>query len=236
LFCDQHTIHGEWLRNERISMTDTEATTPPEAVAARPERKATLRLGKNGLNGILVVVIIIIALPLLFIGYRVALNFKAKRDITIAESNLHAIFVALSHYSLDWDGKLPPAEYWTDAATGYLPSASGMPGGSRGYLNGPGDSQQIGYVYNNLASSLNLQDERGRKLDPGQVVLLIEKPGANPNDHAEIPTQNSSQAEDALYKLLAFPHYSDDTDNATTVILFANGRVSVRTRKDFRQQ
>jgi hypothetical protein len=214
----------------------TEEQTPEPEVPARPELKATVRLGQNSLNAILIVVILMIMLPLLFLGYRVALNFKAKRDITIAESNMHALYVALSHYSLDWDGKLPAAENWTDAAAGYLPSASGIVGGKIGYLKGPGDDGDIAYVFNSAASGFNLQDERNRKVDPSRIVLLIEKPGAAPNAHTEIPAQMDAQAEDALYKMLAFPHYADDPSNATTIILYANGTVAVRTRKDYRQR
>ncbi len=212
----------------------TEEQTPPEA--PRPELKATVRLGQNGLNAILIVVILMIMLPLVFLGYKVALNFKAKRDITIAESNLHALYTALSHYSLDWDGKLPAAENWTDAATGYLPSASGISGGKQGYLKGPGDGTEISYVYNTAASGYNLQDERNRKVDPSKLVLLIEKPGGQPNDHVMIPPQGDMQGENALAKLLAFPHYADDSANATTIVLYANGSVQLKTRKELRQE
>ena len=69
----------------------------PELTPARPEQKATIRLGQRGLNIILGFVCACILVPLLFIGYRVVLNFKAKRDITIAESNLHSLYQALSH-------------------------------------------------------------------------------------------------------------------------------------------
>ena len=69
----------------------------PELTPARPEQKATIRLGQRGLNIILGLVCACILVPLLFIGYRVVLNFKAKRDITIAESNLHSLYQALSH-------------------------------------------------------------------------------------------------------------------------------------------
>jgi len=212
-------------------MNEPEAPVSP----ARPERKATLRIGQHGLNVILVIVIMCIAVPLLFLGYRVALNFKAKRDITIAESNLHGLFQALYQYSLDWDGKLPPADAWTDDAAGFLPSASGIAGGKESYLKGPGDGETIRYEYNDLAAGFDMLEDRNRKVEPGDLVLLIEHPGADKNSHIPIPRQGNAQAESALYKLLAFPHYADDPDNATTVILFANGRVSVRTRKDFRQ-
>ncbi len=211
-------------------MNEPEAPVMP----ARPERKATLKFGQHGLNVILTIVILCIALPLLFVGYHVALNFKAKRDITVAESNLHGLYQALYHYSLDWDGKLPPAEFWTDDAAGYLPSASGISGGKLSYLQGPGDGDAIRYEYNELASGFNMQDERDRKMDPSDLVLLIERPGVEKNARVSIPRQGNSQAESALFKLLTFPHYSDDPDNATTVILYASGTVSVRTRKDFR--
>ena len=213
----------------------SEEQTPEPEQPVRPELKATVRLGQNSLNAILIVVILMIMLPLLYLGYRVALNFKAKRDITIAESNMHALYTALSHYSLDWDGKLPAAENWTDAATGYLPSASGIVGGKMGYLKGPGDNGDVTYAFNNMASGFNMQDERNRKVDPSRIVLLIEKPGAPPNAHLDIPAQMDSQAEDSLYKMLVFPHYADDPANATTIILYANGTVSVKTRKDYRQ-
>jgi len=216
----------------------------PETPASRPmpERKATLRFGKFGLNAILIVVILMIALPLMFLGYRVVLNFKAKRDITIAENNLHSLYLSLSHYSLDWDGKLPPAQDWTEAATGYLPSASGLAGGKTSYLKGPGEGVKIGYIYNDLAAGYNIQDEevvdasgRKHKLDPHNLILLIEHAGADDNQHLAIPLQGTANGSDALYKLLDFPHFSDDPTNATTVVLYANGTVAVRTRKDFRQ-
>lgn len=205
--------------------------TPSESVM--PERKATWRLGQRELHAIQLVVILLIVLPLLFVGYRVFLNFKAKRDITIAESNLHNLYVAMTHYSLDWDNKLPPAETWMDAAAGYLPSASGMAGGRLACLQGPGDGEQIRYVYNDLASGYNLQDDRKRKIDPAHLILLIEQPGAPPNAHMVIQPDDNQQGEDALYKQLRFPHYSDDPGNATTVILYANGDVKIRTRLDF---
>jgi hypothetical protein len=211
-------------------MNEPEAPVP----SVRPERKATLRIGQNGLNVILIVVILFIALPLLFIGYRVYLNFKAKRDITIAESNLHGLYQALFHYSLDWDGKLPPAAVWTNDAAGYLPSASGIAGGKMACLQGPSDGENVRYEYNDLAAGYDTQEESNRKVDPRDLVLLIERPGAQDNAHVAIPRQGNAQAESALFKLLTFPHYSDDPDNATTVILYASGTVSVRTRKDFR--
>ncbi len=220
-------------------MSDTVA---PEPTPPKPARKATLRFGKYGLNAILVVFILIIALPLLFLGYRVALNFKAKRDITIAENNLHSLYEALYHYSLDWDGKLPPSEEWTDAATGYLPSASGLAGGKQSYLAGPGDGEKVGYIYNESAGGYNIQDEekigpdgKKHKIDPHQLILLIEHAGSQSNSHQNMPVQGTSSAADALYKILDFPHFSDDPDNAATVVLYASGAVSVRTRKDFKQ-
>lgn len=207
-------------------------------VAARPERKATLRLSQRELSRISLAVVLVIVAALGLAGYRVFVNFKSQRDIVIGKSNLLAIYKALRGYSLDYEGRLPPAETWTDVALGYLSASPGTPGGKEGLLHGPGDGETIGYVYNDQAAGYNLEtgkDADGNLLDPSRVVLLIERPGAQANTHVKIPPQGSAQGEQALFKELAFPHYEDDTRNATTVILFANGNIVTRTRRDFAQ-
>ncbi|HLK61359.1 MAG TPA: hypothetical protein VKU00_32720 [Chthonomonadaceae bacterium] len=202
-----------------------------------PERKATLRLGQRELSLISLLVIGVIVLALGFAGVRLAQNFKSRRDIVIAQSNLHALYIAMHGYSLDWDNKLPHADQWAEEAAGYLSAPPDTPGGKLSYLHGSGDGETIGYVYNDLASEYNLDDHKdAHKLtvDPSRVVLLIERPGAPLNAHVSIPVQNNEQAEDALLKELAFPHYADDPKGATTVILYANGNVITKTRQDFK--
>ena len=208
-----------------------------ENTPARPERKATLKLGQRELSRLSLAVVLLIVAGLAFGVYRVFLSFKSQRDITLARANLHAMHVAFSNYAQDWGERLPPADHWMEAVAGYLPSASNAPGGKTGVFQGPGDGGTVGYVYNELAAGYHLEpsakDIREKTLHLDQLVLLVEKNDAPPNAHALIPSQDSRQGEDALYKTADFPHYAADPDKATTVLLFANGKVTTRTRLDF---
>jgi hypothetical protein len=223
-------------------MSDIETQEPHVESPAPPrfERKATVRLGQRELSRITLVVVLLVLGVLAFGGWRVFKNFKAQRDIVIATTNLHALSNAMQAYSLDWDDRLPPAESWTDAVVGYLSAPPGTPGGKMSYLHGPGDGETVGYVYNDLAAGYNLhptyeKQDRQKEVDPGRLVLLIERPGAMENEHVHIPPQDSLQGEQALAKELSFPHYADDTNNATTVVLFADGTIRRFTRRDFKQ-
>jgi hypothetical protein len=218
-------------------MSDTGADTP----LAPPRRRATVRLSQRDLSRISCGVVVFIIAVLGFLGYRAMLGFKANHDLLIAKQNLHQLHEAFFNYAQDWDQMLPPADRWTESVSGYLSSA-GQPGGAMSSLHGPGDGRSISYVYNDLAAGYNPESGKygagpgGKKrgIDPGQLVLLIERPGAGPNAHVAIPPQGNPQAEKALYKELAFPHGSDDTDNAATVLLFADGSQRVMIRRDFR--
>lgn len=210
----------------------------------QPERKATLRLGQRELSRLSLVVVVLIVVPLLFGLYRVFLGFRAQRDVVVAQDNLHALYNAMSAYANDWDQKLPPAESWTDKVAGYLSAPANKPGGRLSYLHGSGDNGEISYAYNELASEYNLdpiarekefQTTHKKIVDPARLILLIEQPGAGPNAHVSIPPQDSVQGEEALAKQLAFPHYSDQGDNATTLVLFANGNIVRYTRRDLKQ-
>ncbi len=207
------------------------------ADAPRPERRATLRLGQRELGAISITVILVIVAALGLAGYRIFLGFKSTRDLVIADSNLHALYSAMQRYSEDWDDRLPSAPDWTDKVAGYLSAPPNTPGGAQSYLHGSGDSVAVGYVYNDLAAGYNLRptgtNDRQRQIDPGQLVLLIERPDAPRNAHVAIPPQGSAQGEQALYHELAFPHFADDTKEATTVVLFANGSLRRYKRLDF---
>ena len=209
-----------------------------DEISARPERKATVRLGQRELSRISLAVILLISVGLAFALYRVFLGFKSQRDITLARANLHTISVALSAYAQDWNGRLPQADHWQENIAGYLPSSSGRASGAGSVYSAPGDGANVGYVYNELAAGYNLEPtdvarDRQRNLPPDQMVLIIERTNAPLNAHVTIPAQSNAQSEDALFKALDFPHYASDPQKATTVLLFANGKVSTRTKQDF---
>ena len=161
------------------------------------------------------------------------LGFKANHDMLIAKENLHALHKAFYSYAQDWDQRLPPADRWTESIAGFL-SSSGQPGGPAASLHGPGDGRTISYVYNDLAAGQSLDPSEKQSIDPGRLVLLIERPGAGINAHVTIPPQGNPEAEKALLQELAFPHGSDDTENAATVVMYANGSQRTLTRRDFR--
>ena len=102
------------------------------------------------------------------------------------------------------------------------------------FLEGPSDSKTVKYCYNDAAAGYSIQDDSAKTVEPKDLVLLIEQPGAEDNAHADIPIQGTARGEQGLFKLLHFPHYEFDPDNATTVILYASGTVAVRTRKDLK--
>jgi len=212
-------------------MSDSESTEPFPA----PRRKATVRLGQRDLSIISVSVVVFIVGVLLFLGYRAMLGFKANHDMLIAKQNLHMLHEAFYNYAQDWDQKLPPADRWTEAVSGYL-SGSGQPGGPQASLHGPGDGKQISYVYNDLAAGYSLESGEKRTIDPARLILLIERPGAGPNEHVMIPPQTNPDAEQALLKVISFPHGSDDADTAATVVLYANGSQRVVIRRDLAQR
>src|SRR5579884_1031999 len=193
----------------------------------RPEKRATLRLGQRELSGLSLLVILLVLIPLLWGLYRVYRNFKSQRDVVIAQDNLLKLYKAFRGYSADWDGSLPKPDHWTDSVAGYLSASPGAPGGALGALEGPGDDgTTVRYVYNDLAAAYNLEKPAPRRAaEPGQIVLLFERPGAPPKAHTAIPPQipGVQANESAFYRQLSFPHYSDDGDNAVTVALFLDG-------------
>ncbi len=205
----------------------------------RPELKATLRLGQRELSVLTALVILLILGALGFGIYRSAVSFKSRRDVVVTQTNMHALYLAMRSYSLDWDNRLPPADQWTDKVAGYLSSPPNTPGGPQAYLRGSGDDGPVGYVYNDVASNYllepNGEPSKGKRIDPADLVLLIERPNVGRNAHTPIPAQVNEQAMDDLLKSLTFPHYADDPKNAETVILFADQSVQTRIRQDFRQ-
>ena len=226
---------------ESASETQTAETTPAEPSEAppRPERRATLRFRQRELSRLTLAVGLIIAAALCFGGYRVYRNFKSQRDITIAKTNLHELYKAMRIYAEDRGGKLPTAGDWTDKVTGYLSAPPNTPGGPESYLHGPGDGEDVGYVYNDLASDYNLEpigEEQARKtIAPNRLVVLIEQPGAARNAHRPIPPLGTPQSDDALSKILTFPHYADDPKNATTILLMADGSEITMIRQDLKK-
>jgi hypothetical protein len=207
-----------------------------------PRRKASVRLSQRELSRISCGVVVFIIAILGFLSYRALMGFKANHDLLIAKQNLHMLHEAFYNYAQDWDQHLPPAEHWTGSVSGYL-SGSGQPGGPLASLHGPGDGRTIKYVYNDLAAGYSLESGRrdaghegsGQHIDASKLVLLIERPGAGDNAHVEIPPQRNPDAERALLQQLAFPHGEDDTENASTVVLYADGTQRVMTRRDFKQ-
>jgi hypothetical protein len=179
----------------------------------------------------------VIVVLLLLGGYRAYLNFKAQRDITIGRTNMLNLYKALANYVQDWD-RLPPAQSWTDLVRGYLTAPPNTPGGAESYLHGPADTGMVGYVYNDLAAGYNLEptnkNDRQKTLDPSNLVLLVEKVGAEENASIHIPTLREPEGEQALQKSLSFPHFADDKERAASLVLLANGRIVLRTRRDFR--
>jgi hypothetical protein len=222
-------------------MTDTD-TNAPASRAAPPRRGATVRLAQRELSIISLAVVAFMIGVLGFLGYRAMMGFKASHDLLIAKQNLHMLHEAFYNYAQDWDQQLPPADRWTDSIAGYL-SSSGQPGGALASLHGPGDGKAITYVLNDLAAGFNIESNktrpdpggRRRSIDQSRLILLIERPGAGSNEHVTIPPQTDPTAEQALLKELAFPHGSDDTDNAATVVLYADGTQRQLTRRDLRQ-
>ena len=201
-------------------------------------KKATFRLGARELSLITKAVVVIFSIPLLFVGYGAYKNFKSRRDITIAKSNLQRIFQAFQLSAQDSRDRLPTADHWTETALGYLSAPPNTRGGKESYLSGPSDGSDTAYVYNEIASDFSLEPtgkEEDSKIDPSKLVLLIERAGAKMNDHIKIPPQVDQASEQALYKELQFYHFSDDEQGATTVILFANGRIVERQRRDYKQ-
>ena len=212
----------------------------------RPERKATKRLGQRELSRISLGVVLLVVLGLVLGGIRVFSNFKSQRDIVMAQTNLLKLWQAMRGYSEDWESRLPPAELWTDSIAGFLSAPPNTPGGALSYLHGPGEGETVGYVYNDLLTGYDLQptgrvgedDQPAKKhpladVNPKNIVVFIEQPGAPPNAHAPIPPLSNSQAEEALGKQLSFPHFSGDEKNATTMVLFADGSIRRMLRQDF---
>ncbi len=207
----------------------------------RPAKRATFRLDARVQHRIQTGFVVAMVIALTLIGYRTFLNFKTQRNITIGKSNLLNLYKAMAAYAQDWD-RLPPANVWTDVVRGYLHAPPNTPGGADSYLQGPADYGTVGYVYNHLAEAYNLEptnvNDRQKDVSPSNLVLLIEKVGAEPNTGILIPSQQPGadieKNEKVLYKNLDFPHYSEDKDAATTLILLASGRILVRTRRDFR--
>ena len=143
-------------------------------------------------------------------------------------------------YSMDTDEKLPLASKWTEQVAGYLSAPPSLQGGKMAYLRGEDENgRPIHYAFNDLVSEYKLEDrttpeEQRTTLELRNVVLLIEMPGEGANDHVRIPPRNTPKGEEALAKLLAFPHNAGNPDKATTVVLYANGTTERMTRKDLK--
>lgn len=201
--------------------------------------KATLRLGQRELTRLTLAVILFIVAGLLYGGWKAVEGFKTKRDLVIAQDNLLNLYRGMRGYSLDYDSKLPPAENWSDAVVGYLNSSQARPGGKEAYLTGSSEQGPVAYVYNDLAAGYNLEpngkeDDRRRRIDPHDLILLIERVGAPRNAHALLPLQDNLSHKEALLKQMNFPHFADDDKNAVTVLLYADGRIETLTRLDMK--
>jgi hypothetical protein len=202
----------------------------------RPERRATLRLGQRELSRLTLLIVVAVLVPLGWGLFRVYKNFKSQRDVVIAHDNMVRLIKAFRGYAADWDGAMPKPDRWADSIGGYIQVPPDTPGGKLGALEGPGDGiEQIRYVYNDLAAGYNFEKPDKRYGDPSEIVLLFERPGAPLNAHVSIPPQVPGEraSESAFYKQLAFPHYADAGDNATTVVLYLSGTIRRLRRADF---
>ncbi len=209
---------------------------------SKPRATVRLGLGQRQLSRISLFFVIIVSAAVIFGAYHVFLGFKAQRDIVIAKDNEAAIYKAFREYALDWEGKLPPVDHWSDCVAAELPSASDQPGGRMSYLHGPGSGREIGYVYNSLAAGYDFnptssfipsKNTTKQICPPDALVLIIEKPGAPMNTSVAIPPQNTEAGRQALFKLLSFPHGDGKYEDRKTVILYANGHIEVDTPRDF---
>ena len=214
-------------------------SSPEPPPLARPERKATFRLGQRQLSLISACVVLFVVAALGLGAYHLFVDFKNTRDIIVAEDNLRALHKAALGYAADWDNTLPVADKWTDQVTGYLSAPPNTPGGKLSYLHGEdARGQALHYVYNDLASGYKLEritpQEQRTAIDPGRMVLFIEAPGEGANAHVRIPPRNTPEGEDALAKLLTFSHDPGDPNKATAVLIYANGSTERLTRKDFK--
>lgn len=225
-------------------MTTPEETSLENIPQEMPRRKATVRLGRREMAWISISIIVAILLLFLYIVFRGFMSYKVSHDLTIGRENLNSIYKAMGAYAEDYDRILPPAEEWYFVAQGYL-SNTRRAGGKESLLRGPGDGKTIRYVFNSLASGLNLETgEPGanvkkmgyKTLNPSEVVLLIERPGGKEGETVFIPPINTRSARTKLYEELAFPHGVDEGDKAKTLILYANGSIRTWTRKDLQER
>ena len=207
------------------------------SVATPPQRKATFRLGQRQLSRLSLGVILFSIAVIFLLGYQIVQGFIVTRNIMVASTNLKQLYGAMGGYALDTNGDFPDAKVWRDQTVGYLSASPGTPGGKMSFLNGATDSGAVGYVYNTLASKYN--PERGETADKkaipaSKLVLLIERRGVSKdaNETVEIPPQTSEQGIQALGKVLEFPHKADDKDAATALVLFADGHIERKTRRD----
>lgn len=193
-----------------------------------PQRKATFRFGQRELSFISLGVILVVLGSLIFGVYHLFLGFRSQRDIVVGDSNLNSIYKGIKRYAEDWDGKLPKSVHWSDDISGYLP-AMRMPAGH-------GDEGPVGYVYNSLAAEYNLDRPDKEKVSPRNLVLVIERTGAPLNTTVAIPPVGAPGADEALVKAVSFSHFADDTENATTLVLYADGTTQRLKRRDFTQK
>ena len=207
------------------------------SVAGSPQRKATFRLGQRQLSYLSLGVILFSIAIISLLGWQILQGFIITRNMMVARDNLKKLYDAMGSYALDTDGNLPEASKWRDQTVGYLSASPGTPGGKLSFLNGGTDSGAVGYAYNTLASKYN--PEKGetpdkKSIPANKLVVLIEKHGVSKDANATvtIPPQTSEQGIQALGKALEFPHKSDDKDAATAMVLFADGHIERKTRRD----
>ncbi len=203
------------------------------------QRKATLRLGQRELSRLSLLVILVIVAGLAYGGWKAIEGFRTRRDLVIAQDNLLNLYRGMRGYALDYDSKLPPAESWSDAVLGYLSGSQARPGGREAFLKGTSDSGPVSYVYNDAASGYNLEPNgkesaNSRRIDPHDLILLVERVGESHNAHASLPPRDSIAHEEELAKQLVFPHAADDEMNASTIILYADGNIVMLTRRDIK--
>jgi len=93
-------------------------------------------------------------------------NFAEERDrrnVMACVSNLHALAIAMGMYTGDHQGRLPPADSWSDAISSYLTSPST-------FVCPAAPQLRSGYAFNRALGGARLSDIA----DPEHTVLLYE--------------------------------------------------------------
>ncbi len=171
---------------------------------------------------------------LLFFAFRpYFIQLVERRDFQTCQSNLLSISRALTTYSSDYDGTLPNASGWTDAAMGYMTARSNTGFGKEDIFHCPRDKSGApsSYVYNDLLEGLSMEvrsnkpaDEARRK-EIGRIeraALVAEKHGSPMNAHMTLKDWDAVAAE------ITTVH---DIGGPTGSLVYGNGTPGSRNRE-----